>query len=341
MSDLVLAIETSCDETAAAVVEGRAIRSNVIASQADLHAVYGGVVPEVAARHHLTTVNAVVDEALERAGVGLAQVDRIAVTRRPGLIGALLVGVATAKALAYAARKDLVMADHLHGHVAACWLDPVALDPPFVALTASGGHTRLDLVEDYAHPVLLGQTLDDAAGEAIDKGARLLGIPYPGGPGLEALAAQGDPTTCDFPVGLRSRGPDDLDFSYAGVKTALLYATRELGDDGVADRRADLAASYQEAIVQPLADRLMRAADSAGVPAVSIGGGVAANGRLRALVQEGAERRELRVAIPDRALCTDNAAMIAAAAHFTPVIPWPEFVGEDAMATAPPGGIAA
>jgi len=341
VSDLVLAIETSCDETAAAVVEGRAIRSNVIASQADLHAVYGGVVPEVAARHHLTTVNAVVDEALARAGVDLVGVDYIAVTRRPGLIGALLVGVATAKALAYAARKDLVMADHLHGHVAACWLDPVALDPPFVALTASGGHTRLDLVEDYAHPVLLGQTLDDAAGEAIDKGARLLGIPYPGGPGLEALAAQGDPTTFDFPVGLRSRGPDDLDFSYAGVKTALLYATRELGDDGVADRRADLAASYQEAIVRPLADRLMRAADSAGVPAVSIGGGVAANGRLRALVQEGAERRGLRVAIPDRALCTDNAAMIAAAAHFTPAIAWPAFVGEDAMATAPSGGIAA
>jgi N6-L-threonylcarbamoyladenine synthase len=233
------------------------------------------------------------------------------------------------------------MADHLHGHVAACWLEPVALDPPFVALTASGGHTRLDLVNDYASPRLLGQTLDDAAGEAIDKGARLLGIPYPGGPGLEALAREGDATAFDFPVGLRSRGPDDLDFSYAGVKTALLYATRELGDDGVALRRADLAASYQEAIVRPLADRLMRAADATGVPAVSIGGGVAANGRLRELVAQGADARGLRVAIPDRSLCTDNAAMIAAAAHFTDAIPWPDFVGEDAMATAPPGGIAA
>jgi N6-L-threonylcarbamoyladenine synthase len=189
--------------------------------------------------------------------------------------------------------------------------------------------------------VLLGQTLDDAAGEAIDKGGRLLGIPYPGGPGLEALAREGDPGAFAFPVGLSSRGASALDFSYAGVKTALLYATRELGEDGVAARRADLAASYQEAIVRPLADRLMRAADDTGVPAVSIGGGVAANGRLRALVEDGARARGLRVAIPDRLLCTDNAAMIAAAAHFTPSVPWPDFVGEDAMATAPPGGIAA
>ncbi|MBU6364303.1 MAG: tRNA (adenosine(37)-N6)-threonylcarbamoyltransferase complex transferase subunit TsaD [Acidobacteria bacterium] len=338
---MVLAIETSCDETAAAVVDGRRILSNVVASQAELHSVYGGVVPEVAARHHLTTVNAVVDRALDDARMSLGDVDRIAVTRRPGLIGALLVGVATAKALAYATGKPLVMADHLHGHVAACWLEPLALDPPFVALTASGGHTRLDLVEDYAAPQLLGQTLDDAAGEAIDKGARLLGIPYPGGPGLEVLAREGDATAFDFPVGLRSRGPDQLDFSYAGVKTALLYATRDLGDDGVQARRADLAASYQEAIVRPLVDRLMLAADIHAVPAVSIGGGVAANGRLRELVEQAAASRGLRVAIPDRALCTDNAAMIAAAAAFTPAIPWPDYVGEDAIATAPPGGIAA
>ena len=232
------------------------------------------------------------------------------------------------------------MVDHLHGHIAASWLEPVALDPPFVALTASGGHTRLDLVEDYAAPVLLGQTLDDAAGEAIDKGARLLGIPYPGGPGLEALAREGDASAFDFPVGLRGRGPSS-DFSYAGVKTALLYAVRDLGDDGTAARRADLAASYQKAIVRPLVDKLMRAADAHGVPAVSIGGGVAANGRLRELVEAAAHERGLRVAIPDRALCTDNAAMIGAAAAFTPVIAWPDFVGEDAIATAPPGGIAA
>lgn len=333
MNDLVLAVETSCDETAAAVVRGRVILSNVIASQADLHAVYGGVVPEVAARHHLTSVNAVIDRALADAGVTLDDVDRIAVTRRPGLIGALLVGVATAKAIAYAAGKDLVMVDHLHGHVAACWLEPVALDPPFVALTASGGHTRLDLVEDYAAPVLLGQTLDDAAGEAIDKGARLLGIPYPGGPGLEALAREGDASAFDFPVGLRSRGPGGLDFSYAGVKTALLYVTRELGEDGVLARRADLAASYQEAIVRPLVDRLMRAADDAGVPAVSIGGGVAANGRLRELVEQAATRRGLRVAIPDRTLCTDNAAMIAAASSWAEPVSWPDYLDFDAFAT--------
>ncbi len=340
MSDLVLAIETSCDETAAAVVDGRRIVSNVVASQAELHSVYGGVVPEVAARHHLTTVNAVVDRALDDAGVGLGDIARIAVTRRPGLIGALLVGVATAKSIAYATGMPLVMVDHLHGHIAASWLEPLALDPPFVALTASGGHTRLDLVEDYAAPVLLGQTIDDAAGEAIDKGARLLGIPYPGGPGLEALARQGDATAFEFPVGLRGRGPN-LDFSYAGVKTALLYAVRELGDDGTQARRADLAASYQQAIVRPLVERLMRAADEHGVPAVSIGGGVAANGLLRELVQQAADERGLRVAIPDRMLCTDNAAMIAAAAAFTEPIPWPAYVGEDAIATAPPGGIAA
>ena len=340
MSDPVLAIETSCDETAAAVVDGRTILSNVIASQAELHSVYGGVVPEVAARHHLTTVNAVVDQALADAGVTLDQVSRIAVTRRPGLIGALLVGVATAKSLAYATGKDLVMVDHLHGHIAASWLEPVALDPPFVALTASGGHTRLDLVEDYAAPVLLGQTIDDAAGEAIDKGARLLGIPYPGGPGLEALAREGDASAFEFPVGLTGRGPT-LDFSYAGVKTALLYAVRELGDEGTAARRADLAASYQEAIVRPLVDKLMRAADTHGVPAVSIGGGVAANGRLRELLTAGAAERGLQLAVPERRLCTDNAAMIAAAAAFTPILAWPDYVGEDAIATAPPGGIAA
>ena len=177
----ILAIETSCDETAAAVVVGRRAVSSVVASQADLHAPYGGVVPEVAARHHLGTVNAVVDRALEEAGVGLDEVAAVAVTQRPGLIGALLVGVLTAKALAYGAGKPLAMVDHLHGHIAAVWLEPVALDPPFVSLIASGGHTRLDLVTDYARPQLLGQTIDDAAGEAIDKGARLLGLGYPGG----------------------------------------------------------------------------------------------------------------------------------------------------------------
>lgn len=335
----ILAIETSCDETAAAVVDGRTVVSSVVASQAELHGPYGGVVPEVAARHHLGTVNAVVDRALDEAGLALRDVDAVAVTQRPGLIGALLVGVATAKALAYAAGLPLIMVDHIHGHIAAAWLDPVALDPPFVSLVASGGHTRLDLVEDLAAPRLLGQTIDDAAGEAIDKGARLLGLGYPGGPALKRLAGDGDPTAYRFPVGLSGR--DQRDFSFAGVKTALLYAVRERPEPPGAGERADIAASYQEAVMRPLAERLIAAARDAGVPAVALGGGVAANGRLRRLVAERAEAAGLRVAVPDRALCTDNAAMIGAAAQFTPVIPWPDYLGLDAVATAPPGGIAA
>lgn len=335
----VLAIETSCDETAAAVVDGRTVVSSIVASQADLHAPYGGVVPEVAARHHLGTVNAVVDEALAEAGIPLTAVDAVAVTQRPGLIGALLVGVATAKALAYAADLPLIMVDHIHGHIAAAWLDPVALDPPFVSLVASGGHTRLDLVEDMAAPKTLGQTIDDAAGEALDKGARLLGLGYPGGPELERLARGGRADAHRFPVGLSGRA--QRDFSFAGVKTALLYAVRqrEVAPDDA--ERSDLAASYQEAVVRPLAQRLVAAAVDAGVPAVALGGGVAANGRLRELVADRAREAGLRVAVPDRALCTDNAAMIGAAAQFSPVLPWPEYLGLDALATAPPGGIAA
>jgi N6-L-threonylcarbamoyladenine synthase len=335
----ILAIETSCDETAAAVVEGRRILSSVVASQAELHAPYGGVVPEVAARHHLGTVNAVVDEALGEAGLALADVSAIAVTQRPGLIGALLIGVATAKAIAYASGRPLIMVDHLHGHIAAAWLEPVALDPPFVSLIASGGHTRLDLVTDLRAPQILGQTIDDAAGEAIDKGARILGLGYPGGPALERLAESGSRTAHAFPVGLRGAGMRD--FSFAGVKTSLLYAVRDLGEPLDESVRADLAASYQEAVVRPLADRLIAAAVDEGVPAVSLGGGVAANGRLRRLVAEGAARAGLRMAVPDRALCTDNAAMIGAAAQFTDAVPWPDYLGMDAVASAPPGGIAA
>jgi N6-L-threonylcarbamoyladenine synthase len=334
----VLAIETSCDETAAAVVRGRSILANVVASQAQLHSAYGGVVPEVAARHHIGTVNAVVDRALEDAGLALGDVGTFAVTQRPGLIGALLVGVSTAKALAYAVGAPLAMVDHLHGHVLATWLEPVALDPPFVSLVASGGHTRLDLVTDLRAPAPLGQTVDDAAGEAIDKGARMLGLGYPGGAALDRLAATGDRTAFEFPVGLAGR--DGYDFSYAGVKTALLYAIREIGeiDDTT---RADLAASYQEAVVMPLVERLVAAALEHRVPAVAIGGGVAANSRLRTLVAEAGQREGLRVAIPALALCTDNAAMIGAAAQFTPAVPWPRYLALDAVPTAPPGGIAA
>ena len=334
----VLAIETSCDETAAAVTVGREIHANIIASQAELHRAYGGVVPEVAARHHIGTVNAVVDEALAHAGIALADIEAIAVTRRPGLIGALLVGLATAKALAYASHKSLVLVDHLHGHIAAAWLNPIALDPPFVSLVASGGHTRLDLVRDYESPEVLGQTRDDAAGEAVDKGARLLGLGYPGGAALESLAANGDRKRFAFPVGLSGR--DQRDFSFAGVKTALLYTLRDLRDVTESDR-ADLAASYQDAVMRPLAERLVRTAVSERVPAVALGGGVAANGRLRELVNVLAAEQGLRVCVPDHRLCTDNAAMIGAAAQFSPVVAWPEYLAVDAFPTSPPGGIAA
>ena len=211
----VLAIETSCDETAAAVIHGRDIRSSVVASQATLHAPYGGVVPEVAARHHLGTVNAVVDRALADAGIGFDDVEAIAVTQRPGLIGALLVGVATAKSLAYARGLPLISVDHIMGHIAAVWLAPLSVDPPFVSLIASGGHTRLDLVRDLGSPELLGQTIDDAAGEALDKGARMLGLEYPGGPALERLSASGRRDAHEFPIALG--GADTRDFSFAAV----------------------------------------------------------------------------------------------------------------------------
>lgn len=332
----ILALETSCDETAAAVVEGRAILSNVVASQADLHTPYGGVVPEVAARHHLTTVNAVLDEALAEAGKSLDDIDAVAVTQRPGLIGALLVGVATAKALAWSRGLPLIPVDHLRGHIFSTWLAPLSIDPPYVSLVASGGHTRLDLVDGEGEVTLLGQTLDDAAGEAVDKGARMLGLGYPGGAALDRLAAGGNREAHEFPIGLAGR--DTLDFSFAGVKTALLYLLREIGDPG--DNATDIAASYQDAVMQPLAERLLRAAEREEVGAVSIGGGVAANSRLRELVQEGAEARNLKLAIPPISLCTDNAAMIGAAAHFSGSVLWPDYLSHDAVATAPPGGVA-
>ncbi len=238
---MILALETSCDDTCAAVVDGARIRSNVISSQAAAHARYGGVVPEVASRHHLELVNPVVDAALAEAGVGFDDLDALAVTRGPGLIGALLVGVATAKSLAAATRKPLVGVDHLHGHVAANFLDPEPLDPPFVCLIASGGHTQLAGVREPGAFDVLGQTLDDAAGEALDKGARLLGLGYPGGPAIERLATEGDPEAFDFPVAM-AREPG-LDFSFSGLKTALLYAVRDL-DRGEPERRRAAARAH-------------------------------------------------------------------------------------------------
>jgi N6-L-threonylcarbamoyladenine synthase len=322
---MILALETSCDDTCAAVVthDGR-IRSNVVSSQG-VHDRFGGVVPEIASRHHLELVNAVIDDALARAQATLDDVELVAVTQGPGLVGALLVGVATAKALAAARRLPLAAVDHLDGHVAANYLEPDPIEPPFVCLIASGGHTLLADVTDHTGYTLIGQTLDDAAGEAFDKGARLLGLGYPGGPALSKLAANGDPTAFDFPTAARVPG---LDFSFAGLKTALLYKTRDLGPEETERRRHDLAASYEHAIVEALMARVERALERE--PRLAIGGGVAANRLLR----ERAAGLGVPVHIPPPALCTDNAAMIASAARFTAATPFPGYLDLDAYATA-------
>jgi N6-L-threonylcarbamoyladenine synthase len=326
----VLALETSCDDTCAAVVTGDGeIRSNVISSQG-IHDRYGGVVPEIASRHHLELANAAVDDALARAQTTLDEIDLVGVTQGPGLVGALLVGVATAKALAAARGLPLAPVDHLQGHVAANFLradgEP-AFEPPFLCLVASGGHTFLARVTGHDGFEVLGQTLDDAAGEAFDKGARLLGLPYPGGPALERLARDGDPQAFDFPLG---HGVADLDFSFAGLKTALLYKLRDLGEQAP---RADLAAAYQRAIVEQLARRVERALDRTGMDRLAIGGGVAANGPLR----ERMAGLGVALNVPPRALCTDNAAMIASAARFTEPLAFPDYLGLDAYATGERG----
>ncbi|MEK6278077.1 MAG: tRNA (adenosine(37)-N6)-threonylcarbamoyltransferase complex transferase subunit TsaD [Actinomycetota bacterium] len=329
---LLLALETSCDDTCAAVTDGAHVLSNVISSQAAAHARFGGVVPEVASRHHLELVNPVVDAALHEAGVQLADVDAIAVTAGPGLIGALLVGVSSAKALAAARRLPLTPVDHLHGHVAANFLEPEPLDPPFVCLVASGGHTLLAAVHERSSYKVLGQTLDDAAGEAIDKAARLLGLGFPGGPELERLAAGGDPDAFGFPVAM-TREPG-LDFSFSGLKTALVYRCHELGEEETSRRRADLAASFQAAVVGQLTAKLERALDSGEWSAVALGGGVAANGPLRACVAALCEERGLRLKLVAPELCTDNAAMIAAAAAELEPLAYPEYLALDAATEA-------
>ena len=303
---MILGLETSCDETAAAVVtEEGEIRANVVASQSELHARFGGVVPEIASRRHLELVSPVVHEALDGAGTTLEEIDRVAVTRGPGLIGALLVGLAAAKGIAWGRGLPLVPVDHLHGHVASLYLQPTDLEPPFLCLLASGGHTLLLDVQDRAGFRVVGTTVDDAAGEAFDKGARLLGLGYPGGAAIDRLAQEGDPAAYDFPV---ARVPG-LDFSFSGLKTALLYAVRDLPAAELERRRADLAASYQRAIVRALVERTGQAVEELGAGKVAIVGGVAANS-------------ELRSALPDATaapleLCTDNAAMIASAARYT------------------------
>jgi len=320
---VILGLETSCDETAAALVthDGR-VRASVVASQAELHSRYGGVVPEVASRRHLELAAPVLAETLERGEATLEDVDTVAVTHGPGLIGALLVGLSAAKALAWSRRLPLVPVDHLHGHVASLYLQPEPLEPPFLCLLASGGHTLLLDVRTHGEHGVMGTTLDDAAGEAFDKGARLLGLGYPGGAALDRAARDGDPEAYAFPV---ARVPG-FDFSFSGLKTALLYAVRDLSADALERRRADLAASYQRAIVRALVERTRAAAAELGANRIAVVGGVAANSELRGALAD--------AALAPLALCTDNAAMIASAARFTRPIPFPEYLALDAYATA-------
>jgi N6-L-threonylcarbamoyladenine synthase len=324
---MILAIETSCDDTCAAVITaGGEISANVISSQG-IHGRYGGVVPEVASRHHLDLIGAVVDDALRAAGVKLEALDLVAATQGPGLIGALLVGFSTAKAIAAAHRLPFAAVDHIHGHVAANLLAPDPFEPPFLSLIASGGHTLLAVVKELGPRFqVVGQTLDDAAGEAFDKGARLLGLGYPGGPALERLAREGDPHAFEFPIAAKMVG---LDFSFAGLKTALLYQVRDLGEEQAARRRADLAASYQHAIVESLALRVGRALTETGMRRLAIGGGVAANGPLRERLAE----LDVVLDVPPRELCTDNAAMIASAARFVEALRYPRYLDLDVYAT--------
>jgi N6-L-threonylcarbamoyladenine synthase len=320
---MILGIETSCDETAAALVTADgAIRANVVSSQADLHARYGGVVPEVASRRHLELVQPVVRDALAEAGATLDEVEAVAVTQGPGLVGALLVGLSAAKALAWARGLPLAPVDHLHGHVASLYLEPDPVEPPFLCLLASGGHTLLLDVRDHAGYRVLGTSIDDAAGEAFDKGARLLGLGYPGGREIDRLAQEGDADAFPFPVARL----DGLDFSFSGLKTALLYTVRDLGDEAEG-RKADLAASYQRAIVRALVERTLAAADREGHDTVAVVGGVAANSELRASLP-GARFAPL-------ALCTDNAAMIASAGRYGRRLPYPRYLDLDAYASRP------
>ncbi len=328
---MILAIETSCDDTCAAVLGGEGeIRSNVISSQAELHDRYGGVVPEVASRQHLSLINAVIDESLSEASVSLDEVTLIAATEGPGLIGALLVGISTAKSLAAARELPFVAVDHMLGHVAANFLINDLVEPPFLCLIASGGHTLIAAVEDYSRYEVLGQTLDDAAGEAFDKGARMLGLPYPGGAELDRLATAGDPERFDFPISMS--GSDSLDFSYSGLKTSLVYKIKDMAPEEVRRCRADLAASYQDAICAQLIDKCKKAIEQTGYEKLAVGGGVAANSVLRRQMHDLAEELGIRLAVPPTELCTDNAAMIASAARYLDEVPYPEYLDFDAFA---------
>ena len=312
---LILAIESSCDETAAAVVKnGREVLSNVINTQIAIHTEYGGVVPEIASRKHIENINPVIRKALEDAGVTLDDIDAIGVTYGPGLVGALLVGVAEAKAIAFAKNKPLVGVHHIEGHISANYVENKELEPPFVALVVSGGHTHLVKVNDYGEYEIVGRTRDDAAGEAFDKVARAIGLGYPGGPKIDKLAKEGNPDAIEFPRAHVDDAP--YDFSFSGIKSAVLNYINSANMQGKEINRADVAASFQKAVVDALVSRAVRLAKECGMDKLAIAGGVASNSALRAAIQEECTKNNISFYSPSPVLCTDNAAMIGAAAYY-------------------------
>ena len=316
MKDIkILAIESSCDETAASVVvNGRDVRSNVISSQIDIHTLYGGVVPEIASRKHIERINQVVQEALDRAEMSLDEIDAVGVTYGPGLVGALLVGVAEAKAIAWARNLPLIGVHHIEGHISANYIEHKDLEPPFGCLVVSGGHTHLVLVRDYGEYEILGRTADDAAGEAFDKVARAIGLGYPGGPKIDKAARDGDPLAVEFPHG-KVRG-SEYDFSFSGLKSAVLNYLNEKHMKGEEICIPDIAASFQKSVVDVLVEHSMHAVKEYGFRKFAIAGGVASNTALRAAMEEACRRRKVEFYRPSPVLCTDNAAMIGAAAYY-------------------------
>lgn len=312
---LILAIESSCDETAASVVKnGRCVLSNIISSQIAIHTLYGGVVPEIASRKHIEKINQVVEAALKEADVTLDDIDAIGVTYGPGLVGALLVGVAEAKAIAYAKKKPLVGVHHIEGHVSANYIEHPDLEPPFLCEIISGGHTHLVIVKDYGSFEILGRTRDDAAGEAFDKVARAIGLGYPGGPKIDKLAKEGNPHAIDFPHAHMEDAP--YDFSFSGVKSAVLNHLNKCRMTGEPIVEADIAASFQQAVVDVLVDNAIRAAKDYHMDRLAIAGGVASNGALRAAMEAACEKEGIRFYRPSPIFCTDNAAMIGVAAYY-------------------------
>lgn len=311
----ILAIESSCDETAAAiVVNGRTVKSNIISSQIELHKLYGGVVPEIASRKHIEKINQVIEEALETANETLDTIDAVCVTYGPGLVGALLVGVAEAKAIAYAKKKPLVGVHHIEGHICANYIEHPELEPPFMCLVASGGHSHLVKVVDYGEYEIIGRTRDDAAGEAFDKVARAIGLGYPGGPKIDKLSKEGDKNAIRFPRAKVEGAPND--FSFSGLKSAVLNYLNKCKMQGVEVNRADVAASFQEAVVEVLSEHAVNAAIEHGMDKVAIAGGVASNQALRAKMTEKCQKKNLKFYHPSPILCTDNAAMIGAAGYY-------------------------